>query len=492
MKINAVCFNEIEKKYFLYEDSIDGVNYWMYSRWDIWNYLMSLQNPNIGKPQNQPKGVGFRLKSYVKLLYNLLFGRRIRKKKVDLLFIIHERKVKVNGIYVCKYTDAIRRQYKDYYAFERLYEMGHLKPTDNHNLVYLDRISVNGNINYYTEMMFRRKRYKRLLNEIKRHMIAPVQELEEVFQISISLEYIARLIAQKILICKKKYQEYERVFSKIHPKLVIEVVHYSMDCMIINELAKKRGIRTAELQHGNIFDDHISYQYASEKVIKQLPDEIWLLSEYWKSEIHMPIEEQYLIPVGFPYFEKCIGKYMENCKNERDRKTILFISQGPIGRQLSEFAVSFAKMCSKEKYRIIYKLHPGEVSIWKEQYIELKQCDCIEVIENRDIDLYQLFAESDIQVGVYSTAIYEGIGFGLDTFICDLPYADDMKRLCQEGYAMLVKTPEELLEYVAKPRGSTHDMNEQTFWTKDALSNINKQIARILGKESGAYNEGLY
>ncbi|MDE7366057.1 MAG: hypothetical protein K2N24_01740, partial [Lachnospiraceae bacterium] len=275
-----------------------------------------------------------------------------------------------------------------------------------------------------------------------------------------------------------KYKDYRKIFNKIHPKLIIEVVHYNMDCMIINEIAKKEGIRTVELQHGNVFSTHIPYQYAGDMPLKQLPDEIWLLSEYWKKDIHMPIDSRYLIPVGFPYFETRIQKYQEKYRKEDNQKTILFISQWTIGKQLSEFAVAFAEQCRDKDYRILYKLHPGEVLTWKEQYTALDQCMDIEVIDSQETDLYQLFAQSNVLVGVYSTAIYEGLGFGLDTYICDMPRAADMEELYQNGYAVLVKTPEELRELLYRDRKSSS--KRQEFWTKDSLNNIKKQIDRIM------------
>ncbi|MCM1495513.1 MAG: hypothetical protein NC089_06905 [Bacteroides sp.] len=354
--------------------------------------------------------------------------------------------------------------------------MGHLKPTNTKNLIYLDQIAVKGNLRYYYGRYIQRNQYKKLLAVIEQHLESAVKEWEAQMQVSLDLTHIAQIVARRILICKGKYKEYKRIFQKIHPKLILELVHYNMDSMIINEIAKQKGIRTVELQHGNIYDAHVSYHYDSNEEIKQLPDEIWLLSEYWKSVIHMPIEERFLIPMGYPYFESRIEKYNKKYKKQKDKKTVLFISQSTIGRQLSRFAAEFAEL-AKDTMRILYKLHPGEVSVWKEQYQELGRCEFIKVIERREIDLYQLFAQSDIQVGVYSTALYEGIGFGLDTYICNLPYAEEMKALCKDGYAMFVKNPEELLYLIQ--RENLH-LKGREFWTRDAVNNMKKRIEEIL------------
>ena len=477
MMTNIEIFNEIEKKYNLYEDTIEECNYWMYSRFDIWNYILSVQNHSLGKTQNQPEGIKSKLKTGIELIKTMIFGRKIQKRDIDIVFLIHERKVMIDGVYECKYTEEIRSFYDNSYAFERLYERGHLKPTNTKNLIYLDKVALQGKL-YYCGRFFLRQRYRELIKIIEQKIVLPVKELEEYFQISFDIEYIVQVIAKQVLIYKGKHKAYERIFHMIHPKLIIELVYYNMDSMIINEIAKREGIRTVELQHGNIYNSHVSYQYNTKSKIKQLPDEIWLLSEYWRSVVNVPLEDKYLVPVGFPYLEKQICWYKKNFQKQERVKTILFLSQGTIGKQLSEFAVDFVEHYMDDGYRVIYKLHPGEISIWKEKYVELSSCEKIEVIDNRDIDLYRLFVQSDIQVGVYSTAIYEGIGFGLDTYICDLPYAEEMEKLYQDGYAEFVRNPEELMKKVRNKMAS-NNLNKE-FWTSDSISKIKKRIDDIL------------
>lgn len=60
------------------------------------------------------------------------------------------------------------------------------------------------------------------------------------------------------------------------------------------------------------------------------------------------------------------GMYKTNKKPKKN--TILFISQKPIGRDLSKFAVALLDKLKgeKEEYRIIYKLHPAECPSWEE------------------------------------------------------------------------------------------------------------------------------
>lgn len=459
--INANVFNNLEKKYDLYSKQLEGISYWMYTRYEIWNYIVRISERNIGTAHNKILKDQNKLQIGWSLLHSIVCGRRIKKRKVDVIIINHERKIKINDWYECKYTESISKILKNKYIFERPYELGHLKPTNEKDLIYLDRIAVKGNIAYYSCKYLFRYKYDKLYNEIRNTLIQFVYDIETEIGVSLDYDYIINAILKKILICKSKKVEYERILKRINPRLVIEVVHYNMDSMLINEIARKMGIYVVELQHGNIIRSHIAYQYNCKKKLNQLPDEIWLLADFWKKEIHMPLDDKKLITVGFPYLENRIRFYKEKYLRNSAYTTVLFISQGTIGKMLSEFAVKFAELCSGQKFRIVYKLHPGEIAIWREKYTELQKCDDIEVIENRDIDLYQLFAESHVQVGVYSTAIYEGLGFGLDTYICDLPYAMDMERLCREGYALRVSTPEILYHEITHSR--LHNIKKKVF-----------------------------
>lgn len=471
-------FNEIEKKYRLYTEKLENIDFWMYSRFEIWLYILSLCGKNTGQLHSSPKSAKDKLKTGILLLKNILFGKRIRKGKKDLLILNHERKVKNGDIYECKYTECISRMYNNCYVFERPHNMGHLTPNNNRNLIYLDSIAVKGNLGYYRTKYFQKNKYKKLKGELREKLAMPVKEMERQFGVAPDLEHIIRLAARKLLICKSKRGSYEKIFQKISPKLIIEVVHYNMDCMIINEIARRKGIRTVELQHGSIHASHGAYHYDSDKPLNQLPDEIWLFSEYWKRSIRFPIGDDCLVPVGFPYFEEHVQECKKRYQKDQNRKTIVFISQWTIGEQMSSFAVEFAKLCADENIRILYKLHPGETAGWKEKYQELADCAQIEVIDSRDIDLYQLFAQSDIQAGVYSTAIFEGLGFGLGTYICDLPYADEMKNLYENGYAKLVRRPEDLKAAVLG--GSDTDMQGHRFWKEDSLKVMTERIDRIL------------
>lgn len=121
----------------------------------------------------------------------------------------------------------------------------------------------------------------------------------------------------------------------------------------------------------------------------------------------------------------------------------MFLSQGTIGRKLKDLAIDLARKLNKNDYRILYKLHAGEVERYKTEYKEMENYG-IEVIYTNKDTLYDLFASSEIQIGVYTTAIYEGLGFGLNTLIYKIEQSEYMDELCDLGYAKYFENCEQL------------------------------------------------
>jgi hypothetical protein len=166
--------------------------------------------------------------------------------------------------------------------------------------------------------------------------------------------------------------------------------------------------------------------------------------------------------------------------NEKNKNQILFISQGVIGKYLSEFAYNIAKKLEdcEEKYEIIYKLHPGEYSNWQNNYSYLKKCEKLanfHIIDSSEISLYELFSKSEYQVGVFSTAIYEGLLFNCKTFIVDLPGSEYMDSLVEKNYVKKIATADEFIDSIANFKTNSYDKD---FFFKKYEKSVLKRIIK--------------
>ncbi|MFC7041691.1 hypothetical protein [Halonotius sp. GCM10025705] len=262
---------------------------------------------------------------------------------------------------------------------------------------------------------------------------------------------------------------YERLLNRIDPSVVVVVIAYGNETLI--EACNRNGIPTVELQHGVIHDHHYGYSYPEDETKTTFPDYLLTFGEFWKENIRFPIPDDHVIPVGYPYLEGRLDAYDDvECTDQ-----ILFISQGTIGHRLSEFALA-AHEDSRIQHDIVYKLHPGEYDRWQDEYPRLDGCD-ISVIDKSGPSLYQLFVESSVQVGVGSTAVYEGLCFDLDTFVFDINGSEILRPLVEDGAASFVRGVDGLVAKLGS--ASTNRFEREWFFKSNALENIVRVLRHI-------------
>lgn len=477
MKIDK--FLEIESKYDLYNKEIEGVNFWMYERFLVWNYKICSAKLNLMASQSMgKKGILEKIKKSIILLGNMIFRGKIRNQKYDICFVSHERRCKVDDHYECIYTEELSRNFANSITLEEPFELRHFKPVINKDLYYTDYVLVLGEIYSFINIHLKTKLYKKIYSQVRTEVESAINEIIEEYRVDLIPEEIYRMLTRRILIVKICRKEYYKIIKKINPKIIVEVVHYNAQNMMINEIADRLGIKTIELQHGTMDAVHAAYHYRTDAHIKQLPDVILTFSEYWNKAIHMPHNSTQIIATGFPCFETKVNKYKDKYMAHDNVTNILFLSQGTIGKDLFDLAIELSRILDKTQFHIIYKLHPAEYSDWKERY----GCDRsseIEVIDTSEIDLYELFAKCKIQVGVYSTAVYEGIGFGLRTCIYNIAHADTMQNLVDEGYAKYVNNVEELMQFIFF-QDQEDVKTAESLWKSNAMDNIITVINKFL------------
>lgn len=469
-------FLDIEKKYCLYDKQLSGIHYWIYSRFIVWEKIQQSVY-GLGEAHRKKKeNLLEQFRTIARLFYHSFLKPQMLKKDVDIFFFDHPRRIYNDGYYDCCYTTALALEYKNSITGECPYLYSHKKPIREKDLFYLDKIIVLGNLYYYFYRLLRKKNYKTIRKKINEELNEALRQIDTKWKTSKSIDWIIDLIVKRYFICLKKRQHYEQLLKKLRPEMIVEVVSYSMDCMLLNELGKKYGIPTIELQHGTMGSEHIAYNYSPGDCIQQFPDYVFLFSDYWKHVTNLPINEDHIKIVGYPYFDSQIKKYP---KQQHEKKSILFISQGTIGAELSQFAVKLAQDQRLEKWNIFYKLHPGEFESWEKDYPWLKTSR-IAVVGNDNKNIYELFSICDVQIGVYSTAIFEGMGFGLRTFIYKIYRSEMFKELCAMGYAEFVSGTEECLQKLTAPSKE----QDKCFWEKHAFKNTKKEIDKILNSKA--------
>jgi hypothetical protein len=197
-----------------------------------------------------------------------------------------------------------------------------------------------------------------------------------------------------------------------------------------------------------------------------------VFGDFWKESVEFPISKQQVISVGYPFLEREVKNHAAALKKDQ----LLFISQRTVGKDLSRFAVELSN-ARKPPWSIIYKLHPAEYDHWQKRYPWLARSG-IEVIDNDTVPLHRLFAASKAQIGVNSAAIFEGLFFGLRTYLLNRPEVEYMKDLIENGLATVINSVDDL--YNDSLAEKPFDINSEYFFEPNALENMRTVVDRLL------------
>lgn len=445
MSVKEVCdeFFRLENEYNLNYIMIQHVYPWELVRLYLY-YEITRKLGLFGSAQQASVSLFDKVKSFLPFIKNSIFCNPFKgQDNFEILIFNHPRKVLNNGEYMDIYSyflrDSLENLGKSYEVLDSPYLNKHYIKKDD-KVKFNDRILLGS---YF---------YKKTHNiEYTEKESETIQSIENLIHTHFGVEVdLFEIFSNHILNFQYEYEKYKELLNDKKVEQVYVVVAYENKALVA--ACKDLGIEVIELQHGIISKYHLGYSYPSENItlksgtyehIAYFPNKILSFGDYWKDASAYPIKKHAIFSVGFPYFEDNSKKYKNVSKKKNQ---ILFISQGVIGKYLSEFACDLAS--TLEGYDFIYKLHPGEYSTWNENYPKLVEADKLDnfsVIDSNEPELYKLFAESEYQVGAFSTAIYEGLAFNCKTFIVDVPGVEYLDDLVEKKIVVKVRNPNDMV-----------------------------------------------
>ena len=244
---------------------------------------------------------------------------------------------------------------------------------------------------------------------------------------------------RKILInFEYEYKYYSNFFRIKQPQKIYIICSYGKEALIA--AARDLNIEVFELQHGVMTKYHVEYNFPDVK-IPYFPDKLLLWGEYWKNNVNLPKNVKIEL-YGYPYLKKQYEKYQNI---EKNLNQVIFISQGTIGKKLSEKAIEFAK--ENPDLKVVYRLHPGEFLRWKKEYKDLyenRNLENLEISGNNEKNLYEYLFESEYLIGVSSTVLFEALNLGLKVGAVNLFGAEYVEELIKEGYIKLFQRDQKI------------------------------------------------
>jgi len=461
MNTVAADFESFELDHSLFDIRIDGVPVWERLRFRVFEQIQQQNGKGAAHTDDSPAWQQY-AKGAKLFCSNLVRNNPYLADESDVLYLgTRRRKQREDGYWWDIYCDPIHKACDyDYVHFEEPYFLTHRRPARTANLRYLDLITVAGELQQLVGLN------EPTIPAAERQQLEAAQEaITEQFDADVDLVSMAHT---ELYDRRTTLPLYRRLIDRVDPELVVVIVSYGRETFI--EACKQQGVPVAELQHGVIYPNHFGYSYAGPRTKETFPDYLLTFGEFWTDAAEFPIAQERVIPVGYPYLEQAAHSY----DGVETTDQLLFISQGTIGEQLSKFAVAVDQH-PEISSEVVYKLHPGEYDRWRTEYPWLVDSD-IEVVDSSEPALYRLFAESNGQVGVYSTAIYEGLQFGLETYLYDCEEGETLQPLLDDGVATLVSSVEQLVSAFDNGSG---EFDRERYFATDATGRVCETLREI-------------
>lgn len=223
---------------------------------------------------------------------------------------------------------------------------------------------------------------------------------------------------------------YRQLLKRLRPRVCIIVAINPAERALV-EVCRDLGIVTAELQHGMIGPYDLTYSTPCSIHQRTYPDYILTFGPFWRKHMSLPVSKERIIDVGFPFLENVMQEYDGLIR----QPIILVLSQPGLGEALANWAVRLAEV-APSIYTVAFRPHPAERH--DENRLTWLMQNGVRVLDINS-PLYELLATSSIQVGVFSTALYEGLAFGLRTYIAPLPGYQYMRPLLKQGWVRLLE-----------------------------------------------------
>ncbi|TCC19695.1 hypothetical protein [Kribbella speibonae] len=188
--------------------------------------------------------------------------------------------------------------------------------------------------------------------------------------------------------------------------------------------ARDLGIRVVELQHGAISPFHLGYSYPGQPVVADQPDELWCFGSYWTDVADLPAGMRTEV-MGAPFLPP---------PGPKNPRRVVFLSQGTVGTELVEVADAVAK--EYPELEVLYRLHPSEHPYPIPPGVQLSTGG----------STLDLLATATYQVGVSTTALFEGMALGCRTAVADLPGHEYLAPAIAKGHALLMQDPGQLIQ----------------------------------------------
>jgi len=404
-----VKLEEIERKYSLYDITIDNIYFWELIRASLFETILEnigVLNKHFTKKSTSNKKESIHVK---KSLWDI--------PDCDKLIFEFPRKNEIDYR-----TLALQKEFPEAMVLEYPQEYG-----------YSDKVyELESNIYPIEEYLNHYKEYKAIIN-LSSYDKERIKWLKKVFknEIGLNIEF-SQFIDERIKKYKKEFSFFDQFFKeKDIQEILIPSSYWSAG---IIAAAKKNNIVASDIQYALISKYHPSFAFL-ENYRNYNANRIYLWSKYWNIK-EVPFDKS-IVKSNNYFKEKCEAMHiMPNMENKYD---IAFVSQSRIGEKILAFAYKFAK--KNRKKSIIFCPHPDEDLVSYENYDKFINLKNVKISYNETL---KDIADSQTIITVYSTTAFEALALEKNVFILKINGYEILEKEISKKFIRIISNIQEL------------------------------------------------
>ena len=457
--------NRLEQRRGMYEDPLDNRHIWEYIRANIW--LAAREKHTESGPVDLSTAATTR-RQLTSLARSLVDPRRnpFARSGEILCLGFNRRRHREDGHWWDVIFDPILSELFDSWIY---IEPPNLKAPGLH---YQDSKTdserhLYGDVFEYFPRIWERLPgdYPKLSSKASKRLERIETDIQTEIGLEVDLRDPARAIRMRYDIEKRLYQA---LFWRHDPHAVVVAGTHRMAI----ETARDAGIPTVELQHGTINKHQSRFAYPDGVRPATMADHLFVWGPGWIDKSELPRKTK-LHTVGYAYGDEEVARATEYKSEEWMDSQLVVVSQFFVGKRLATLALELDKQLPET--RIVFKPHPIVENVWRQAYPELAD-ESVSVVTSEERSLYEVFANSTAQVGVSSTAVFEGLRFGLNSYILDEFTADYCDQLLNADAATLVSGAADISAAFSGQRVK-HDT--EPFFATDSAESVDSALKRV-------------
>lgn len=303
-------------------------------------------------------------------------------------------------------------KYSQYVVAEFPDRTPHSRKPYSKDVIYADMISFLGNVG---RAMASYRTFGKQVDQLCQRTIGLLGK----YGLNVAPETVRELIEKEACFAFYATKIAQKLLDMVEPKLLLVECGYAPSHMVVQYLAKKRGIPVLEIQHGLISERSVGYFFLKSRSLNlqdsPFPDKICVYGPYFKGLLlnNPNLREEDVPVVGYPYLWMQYNKWIQHAKEPSKRNRILITSQPGLGEFWADFAVELAE---KLRRPILIKPHPAEADHAQRIFKRALRHPMVAVAQD-GMSLYELLATASHHLSVSSTSHLEAIAFGAKDII---------------------------------------------------------------------------